>query len=247
MTPNKKRNQFIIAHGKTSSTIYKILVRNTPETKQNTLFRKDFTFTVEETAAEPGDHQQRVLVVWLTCMTMAVKAKAKDEEGKSTKRQWNKHIGVVVIMLPVQPNQVLRLPSSYTGHAVRDDNEVLDLVDGVEAVGHESEVRVLLVVSPCYDKPPTQTKLYALLRPENVQATRSAISPNFGTFGKAAEPRQRNWNSLLRKLVIKQNEGDVVAPELTTYGTPRDELVAMVGTTVSSANGCPGVDECFEY
>ncbi|CAN9080197.1 unnamed protein product [Alternaria alternata] len=229
--PERERNKVINANGNFSSTSYKSVPGGVRP-------RDNFSFSEEEVAEKVGAAQIKVLVVGLTVPN----AKFGDKNPND-----KKHGGVVGHALPVDPKRSLKLASRHTGHKTTDEFEVLDRVDQVDKSDKADDaetdgVDAFLVVTPCTDKTPTQTKMYVLGQQENglcrlfnCPGDEVFYFAEFRDSQKKAGDRPARWNKLVRAVATRQDD-KTEQSELVTYSTPRDTTAVMVEPVVAFVN-----------
>jgi hypothetical protein len=239
--PDCVPNRIINAHDKPSSLLYKTITAAKAEEKAKSLYRQTFKFTVQETASETRAEEMKVLVVGMTLKTDfwgEMKTQEAEAAGKKkTEGKVKKERGIVGQHLPHDTSHIFHLPERYTGHKVKTDN--IDLLDEVEPREQGEDMLALLVVTPCTEKKPSQTKLYVLMKPDdglcrlyNCPGNEVVQFPEFRDIGKAQESRTRRWNAFAQK--TDEIEG------LTAYASIRDKTGVVVGPTTAFANKVVG-------
>jgi hypothetical protein len=240
--PERKKSTRIIAHGNPSSKLFRNIIADTEQEKQEDMMRPTFAFTLEELAKEPNGNQTKVLLV-----SVALRAELPTGETHSKAR-----LGIIGTSRPAD-DRVFALPSRYTGHSVPGEFETMGTVDDEEEA---SNTDFLLVVSPCYGQIPKgkQTKLCILVRPKAGLCSMFSIPgadvlyfSEFRDATKANTNRQHDWNALVMAQAVQNGNGSMSEnptsenSDIVMYGNPHDSSVAAVDSrdeSVASINSC---------
>ncbi|EUC45874.1 hypothetical protein COCMIDRAFT_5006 [Bipolaris oryzae ATCC 44560] len=223
-------NQIIAAREIFSSTLYKKVVNDAKQDDKEMLFRHSFNLTEQELAEDYEPGQITIVLVGITLNKDLPAAKGKQ-------------LGVSGTKPPTEHILIFDLPERYTGSKILESGEELEDDHSEEM---DEDTTALLVVTPCFNNPEDRpTKMYVLLKPENgiyslynVPEAEVFYFPEFRCSVKAGEQRQREWNTLVKRISIKNNV--ITQPKLTAYSAVQDTSVFTIDHAVAFAKNIIG-------